>query len=111
MTKELNKLAIGGEMRPVHFGFATLSDWCDMCNMTLNDISKLGADMPLSTAINMVYCALKHGARKSKVAFNYTTDDIADWLDDDQEVMTQTMELFTKSMSKGKEEKKVKGAK
>jgi len=111
MTKELNKLAVGGTMRPVHFGFATLSEWCDMCNMTLNDIGKIGLNMPLSTAINMVYCALKHGARKSKVEFNYTTDDVADWLDDDQEVMTQTMELFTQSMSKGKEEKKVKGVK
>ena len=30
MKKELNKLGIGGEMRPVHFGFATLADWCDM---------------------------------------------------------------------------------
>ena len=59
----------------------------------------------------MVFCALKNGARKSKVAFKYTTDDIVDWLDDDQNALVETMELFTKSMSKGKEEKKEKGAK
>jgi len=111
MTKEISKLAIGGEMRPVHFGFATLSEWCDMCNMTLHDISKLGNNMPISTAISMVYCALKHGSRKSKIEFKHTTDDIADWLDDDQNALVETMELFTKSMSKGNAEKKAKGVK
>mgnify|MGYP003148934789 CR=1 FL=1 len=111
MTKELNKLAIGGEMRPVHFGFATLSEWCDMANMSLNDIGKMGNDMPLSTAISMVFCALKHGARKAKVDFKHTTDDVADWLDDDQDALLKTMDLFTKSMSKANDEKKAKGAK
>ncbi len=111
MTKELNKLAIGNEMRPVHFGFATLAEWCDMSNMTLNDIGKMGNDMALSTAISMVFCALKHGARKAKVEFNHTTDDVADWLDEDQEALVRTMDLFTKSMSKSHEAKKAKGAK
>tara|TARA_R100000781_G_scaffold8491_2_gene7660 strand:+ start:385 stop:741 length:357 start_codon:yes stop_codon:yes gene_type:complete len=117
MTKELNKLAIGGEMRPVHFGFATLSEWCDMGKMTLNDIGKMGNDMPLSTAISMVFCALKHGARKAKVDFKkkdgngITTDDVADWLDDDQDALLKTMDLFTKSMSKANDEKKAKGVK
>jgi|TARA_R100000655_G_scaffold102994_1_gene149121 hypothetical protein len=111
MTKELNKLAIGGQMRPVHFGFATLSEWCDMSNMTLNDIGTMGNNMPLSTAISMVFCALKHGARKGKVEFKYTTDDIADWLDDDQEALVEIMDLFAKSMSKTNEKKKAKGVK
>ena len=111
MKKELNKLGIGGEMRPVHFGFATLADWCDMCKMTLADISKLGDNMPISTAISMVFCGLKHGARKSKEEFKYSVEDVADWLDDDQNALTETMEIFTKSMGKVEKSKKEKGVK
>jgi hypothetical protein len=113
--KELKKIAIGGNMRPVHYGFATLSDWCDACGLTMADLAKLGDNMPISTAINMVYCGLKHGARKSKLEFNITFDDVADWLDTDQQALTDAMQIFSDSMSqvskKNSNIKKVKGGK
>lgn len=114
--RELKKIAIGGQMRPVHYGFATLSEWCDLCGLTMADLSKIGENMPLSTAINMVYCGLKHGARRSKSEFKITFDDVADWLDTDQQSMTDAMEIFSESMAatvqkkvgKAKKEKGVK---
>jgi len=114
--RELKKIAIGGQMRPVHYGFATLSEWCDLCGLTMADLAKIGDNMPLSTAINMVYCGLKHGARRSKSEFKITFDDVADWLDTDQKGMTDAMEIFSESMaqniqSKGGKSKKEKGGK
>ena len=113
--KELKKIAIGGEMRPVHYGFATLSEWCDLCGLTMNDLTKIGDNMPISTAINMVFCGLKHGARKSKNEFKITFDDVADWLDNDQQALTDAMEIFSDSMSqrvsKKSQKKKVEGEK
>ncbi len=114
--KDLKKIAIGGEMRPVHYGFATLSEWCDLCGLTMSDLAKLGDNMPISTAINMVFCGLKHGARKSKSNFKTTFDDVADWLDTDQQAMTDAMQIFSDSMAqrvkeKGPKSKKVEGEK
>ena len=114
--KELKKIAIVVEMRHVHYGFATLSEWCDLCGLTMNDLTKIGENMPISTAINMVFCGLKHGARKSKNEFKITFDDVADWLDNDQQAMTDAMQIFSDSMSqrvskKGQKSKKVEGEK
>ena len=38
IMSELKKIAIGGEMRPIHFGFSALSQWCDISGLSLNDL-------------------------------------------------------------------------
>ena len=109
---ELKKIAIGGEMRPIHFGFAALSQWCELSGLGLNDLGRLGENLSLHNAINLIYVGLKHGARKSKVEFNYTADDIADWIDDEgMDIFNEAMEIFGSQMAKitPEAEKKKKG--
>ena len=53
---------------------------------------------------------------KSKNEFKITFDDVADWLDNDQQAMTDAMQIFSDSMSqrvskKGQKSKKVEGEK
>ena len=108
---ELKKIAIGGEMRPIHFGFSALSQWCDISGLSLNDLGNIGDNLSLSNAIALIYVGLKHGARKEKHDFNYIHDDIVDWIDDDvMEIMTEVMEIFGDQMAKitPEEEKKKK---
>ena len=38
---ELNTLAIGGQVRPLHFGFAALSEWCELSGFGIQDLSKI----------------------------------------------------------------------
>ena len=98
---ELKKIAIGGEMRPIHFGFAALSQWCELSGLGLQDLGRIGENLSLANAINLIYVGLKHGARKTKVEFNYTADDIADWIDDEgMEVFNEAMQLFGEQMAK-----------
>ena len=58
---ELKKIAIGGEMRPIHFGFSALSQWCDISGLSLNDLGNIGDNLSLSNAIALIYVGLKHG--------------------------------------------------
>tara|TARA_R100000458_G_scaffold59929_2_gene72829 strand:- start:5658 stop:5999 length:342 start_codon:yes stop_codon:yes gene_type:complete len=109
---ELKKIAIGGELRPVHFGFAALSQWCELSGLGLQDLGNIGENLSLSNAISLIYCGLKHGSRKSKQDFNYTMDDVADWIDDEgMGIFNEVMEIFTASMGKMSPEQKKKNSK
>ena len=113
---ELNKIAIGGELRPIHFGFAALAEWCKLSGFGIQDLSKVGENISLDNAITLIYVGLKHGARKSKEDFNFTADDVGDWIDDQgMDVFNEAMEMFGKSMAKitpeEQKKKKVKGSK
>jgi len=105
----VKKVPIGGEVRPIHFGFAALAEWCDLTGYGLNDLSKLGNNMSLSSTISLMFCGLKHGARKEKKDCNFSAQDVADWVDEEGiEIITEIMEIFTESMAKVGGEKKKK---
>ena len=94
-------IGIGGEMRPIHYGFAALGEWCDMTNTPLQELGTLGQNISLSAAIQLIYCGLKHGARRTKESFNFTDDDVADWIDDEgMDVFNEDMEIFSSSLAK-----------
>ncbi len=109
---KLKTIAIGGEMRAIHFGFSALSQWCDISGLGLNDLGKLGDNLSLSNAIALIYVGLKHGARKNNEDFNFKIDDIGDWIDDEgMEVFNECMEVFTEHMAKLNPKEKKKKAK
>ena len=111
--KEKQTIAIGCKMRPIHYGFSALGEWCDLTGSGLNDLSKLGENLSLTAAIQLIWCGLKHGARRSKVDFNYSIEDIGDWIDDEgMDVFNSCMDIFTQSMAKiSPDQKKKKGKK
>ncbi len=94
-------LAIGGEVRPIHYGFAALGEWCDITGIGLQELGKLGENMSLNSAMALIYCGLKHGARRNKEDFNYTVDDVADWIDEEgMDIFNEAMEVFSESLAK-----------
>ena len=97
----MKKIPIGGANRPIHFGFAALADWCKLTGLGLQDLNTIGANMGLQDAIYLAFSGLKHGARRAKKEFNYTIDDVADWIDDEgMDIFTEIMEHFSESMTK-----------
>ena len=105
----IKTIAIGGEMRPIHYGFSALAEWCELSNTSLQDLSKIGENISLSAAIQLIYCGLKHGARKNKKAFDYSPDDVGDWIDDEgMDIFNQAMEIFSDSLAKVNPEEKKK---
>jgi len=110
---EKRTIAIGGELRPIHYGFAALAEWCDITGSGLKDLSTLANNLSLNSAIALIYCGLKHGARRNKEEFNQTIEDVADWIDEEgMDIFSEAMEIFSESMTKiNPSEKKKKGKK
>jgi len=97
---------IGGEQRPVKYGFAALMEFTEANGYTMADLDKLGDNMKLKDALFLVWCGLKHGARVEKKPFSFSIEDIADWLDETPQAMENVLNVFSSSFSDSNEEKK-----
>lgn len=97
---------IGKEQRPVKYGFAALMEFTEANGYTMADLDSLGDNMKLKDALFLVWCGLKHGARVEKKPFNFTIEEVADWLDDKPEAMEETLNVFSSSFNTSEEEKK-----
>ena len=92
---------IGGEERPVKFGFAALMNFCDIAGYKLNDLGRLGEDMSLGDAVTLIWCGLKDGARADKKKFDTSIEDVADFLDDDISALNDVLAVFAESFTEG----------
>ena len=104
---ETNLIKVGEKTYPVKYGFNALRLFCNASGIGLQELEKIGENISIDHAINLVWAGMKDGARAEKQAFDLDTDDIADLLDEDMSVIQQCMELFVVSFVKpGAEEKK-----
>lgn len=103
MTKNVK---VGGEDRPVKFGFAALMEFTEENGLSMAELENLGDNMRLKDALFLVWVGLKHGARVEKKPFTYTVEEVADWLDDDPGAMERVLEVFGQSFSDAEDEKK-----
>tara|TARA_R100000951_G_scaffold57125_1_gene47975 strand:- start:2788 stop:3090 length:303 start_codon:yes stop_codon:yes gene_type:complete len=99
MVKKVN---IGGEERPVKFGFAALMQFTDATGYTLAQLDSIGDSLTLSQAIELIKAGLKQGARVEGEKFNATSEEIADWLDESPEALEQVLAVFTESFTPAK---------
>lgn len=95
----VKKIKIGGEERPVKFGFAALMQFTDTTGYTLAQLDTLGDSLTLSQAIELVRAGLKQGARVEGEKFNATPEEVADWLDDSPGALEEVLEVFTNSFT------------
>jgi len=98
---------------PIRFGMNALRIYCKKTNTSLQDLDKLGEDLSLDKACQLILAGLQDGARVAGKDFDLTVEDIADILDDDMEALQKCFDIFgeqfsAKFESKGneKEEKK-----
>ncbi len=90
----------------VRFGFNALREFSKMTGTTLSQLENLGNDMTLDQAITLMYCGFKDGARKEKIHFRYDVADIADWIDEDEELIEKVFAVFEDQYSTKSEKKK-----
>jgi hypothetical protein len=76
-------------------------NFCDLAGYKLNDLGRLGEDMTLGDAVNLIWCGLKDGARAEKKEFTLTSEDVADFLDDDIGALNDVLAVFAESFTKG----------
>lgn len=97
---------INGKDYPVKYGFAALRKFSDITGTTLQELDGLANKMTLTQAIALVYAGLADGARVTKTEFTLSLDEVADLMDDDNEAMTNVLNVFAESFGDTKAKNK-----
>jgi hypothetical protein len=102
---EINKKKL-----PIKFGFNALRKYSSKTKTSLQDLDKLGTDMTLDDALNLIYCGIEDGYRAAKQECELSIDDLADLIDGDFDSIGRAMEILAEQMG-GDNEKKPKAKK
>lgn len=100
-----NYIEIGGEKRPVRFGFAGLYEYeMQTGRKALADFAKLSdgiENVSITLLVDLIYYGLTCGYRKEKKNVDFDKRDVADWIGQDQGVLEVAMQAFADSFPKG----------
>ncbi len=97
---------IGGENRPVKFGFNTLAEFGRLTGITLSGLQRLGDTLTIAHVITLIWCGLKEGARKEGNPFDFDEYAIGEWLDEDPNLVAEMMEHYGESQAPVEKSKK-----
>tara|TARA_R100000963_G_C4626063_1_gene92283 strand:+ start:415 stop:789 length:375 start_codon:yes stop_codon:yes gene_type:complete len=84
---------------PIRFGMNALRIYCKQTNKSLTDLEKLGQDMSLDDACQLILAGLRDGARVAGKDFSLNVEDMADLLDDDFEALQKCLNVFSEQFS------------
>lgn len=99
---------IGGENRPVKFGINQSILFCQLRGITINMMDAtiqriVKNEVDGSEIRDLLYSALKDGARKEKKPFEFTPEDVGDWMEDvNQDELQEFFVGLSDSMPKTK---------
>tara|TARA_R110002020_G_scaffold101665_1_gene239303 strand:+ start:9725 stop:10042 length:318 start_codon:yes stop_codon:yes gene_type:complete len=77
----MNKVEIGGKARPIRFSYLGIKEICKACNLKLSEMYQLGTEVDHIGII--AFHGLKSGAKKIGEPFEYSVQDIEEWLDNE----------------------------
>lgn len=96
----VNYIELGGESRPVKFGFNALMEWGKLTNRTVADIETISpSKLTLEDLLLLFWCGLKNGARIEKKEFTASVEDLGDWFDEDPQAMIELTKEYMQSKS------------
>ena len=78
---------------PIRFGMNALRIYCKQTNRSLNDLQKLGQDMSLDDAVQLMFAGLRDGSRVAGI------DDLTDILDEDFDALQKCLNVFSEQFS------------
>lgn len=115
--KGLTTINIGGKERPIKFGLQQSITYCEMRGITISEmqdeLSKLVSGDGTGAEIrDLLYSALKDGARVKKLNDEFEAADVADWIEEiDPDELKKAFSVMGESMpdedlSLGKQGKK-----
>ena len=68
--------------RPVFFGFSAMAVFEEETGIKFAKIGEVMQDMSIKNTIAFVYAGLVGGAKKNKIEIDFDSDDVANWLDE-----------------------------
>jgi|TARA_R100000426_G_C4817462_1_gene109045 hypothetical protein len=90
---------------PIRFGMNALRIYCKKTNTSLQDLDKLGQDLSLDNACQLILAGLQDGARVAGKQFSLTVEDVADILDDDMDALQKCFDVFSEQFTAKFEQK------
>ena len=90
---------LNGKDYPIRFGMNALRIYCKRTKTSLQDLDKLGQDISLDDACQLILAGLQDGARVAGKDFDLTIEDIADILDEDFEALQKCFDVFGEQFS------------
>jgi hypothetical protein len=84
----ITTITLGGKTRPVKFGTNQGILFCQLRRCTTKEYIELfslkskNLEISISEIRDLLWSALKDGARYAKEEFNVTPEDVADWIDE-----------------------------
>ena len=91
-------IEINKQKFPIKFGFNALRKFSAKTNTSLQDLDKIGVNMTLDNALNLIYCGIEDGYRASKQDCIINLDDLADLIDGDFNCIGKAMEILAEQM-------------
>jgi hypothetical protein len=78
----MQKVEIGGQLRPIRFSYLGLKEICKHCGLKLNELNQLGTEMEHIGII--AFYGLKYGAKKNGDKFTHKLKEVEEWLDNEE---------------------------
>ena len=105
---EYRFVKIGKKDLPIKFGFGALAKFSKITNTSLQDLDKIGVEMTLDGALNLIYCGIEAGYKSAKQDIDITIDELADLMDGDFEAISRCMVVFAEQMGGSEKKQKAK---
>lgn len=101
---------LGGQQRPVLFGFAALYQYEQRTGRNaLTDFAAMqNGEASISLLIDILYAGLCAGSRSDGLKVDFAPDDVAEWIGGDFAIFEQVAKAFTDAFPPASEEKKMK---
>jgi hypothetical protein len=91
-------VVLGGQERPIKFGFNALTDFSKRTNRNIEQLNTLNPmSLTMEDLLTLCWCALKSGARKEGQEFKVTIEDVGDWLDDNPGALVEITREYQNS--------------
>lgn len=104
----MNQIEINGKSYPIKFGLEALHNFCAKNGLSVDDIQ----DMPkclqggLLRTVDLIFFGLQYGAKREKIEFDVTWEDVEAWLSDNPGLYRAALDTFGESQAPPVEGKK-----
>lgn len=90
----MNTITINEKEYSFRFSFVAIRKFCALTGMKFQDLGEIGPDHILE----ILYAGLYGGARRDKVQFTLTLEDLENWLDENFSRMDEIMSMVSYDM-------------